>query len=83
MKEKPGGYDEPACLQAFDALTTHLTIFATRCTLLEKLYRRKKTSLQTKCRMLNIFLETTMRGVPLTASHLLQLMSAMLLKTLS
>ena len=40
MKEKPGGYDEPACLQAFDALTTHLTIFATRCTLLEKLYRR-------------------------------------------
>ena len=40
MKEKPGGYDEPACLQAFDALTTHLTIFATRCTLLEKLCRR-------------------------------------------
>ena len=40
MTEKPGGYDEPACLQAFDALTTHLTIFATRCTLLEKLYRR-------------------------------------------
>ena len=40
MKEKPGGYDEPACLQAFDALTTHLTIFATRCTVLEKLYRR-------------------------------------------
>ena len=40
MTEKPGGYDEPACLQAFDALTTHLTIFATRCTLLEKLCRR-------------------------------------------
>ena len=31
IKDKSGGYDdEKACLQAFDALTTGLTMFATR-----------------------------------------------------
>ena len=47
MKEKPGGYDEPACIQAFDALTTHLAIFATRCTILEKLCRRTMLRMET------------------------------------
>ena len=28
--EKSGGYDEQACLQAFDAVTTELALFATR-----------------------------------------------------
>ena len=28
--EKSGGYDEQACLQAFDAVTTGLAMFATR-----------------------------------------------------
>ena len=30
MGEKSGGYDEQACLQAFDAVTTELALFATR-----------------------------------------------------
>jgi len=31
IAEKSGGYDEQACLQAFDAVTTGLAMFATRC----------------------------------------------------